>query len=47
MTGAPYEINFADGKRRTGGGDEKHLMVTGSSIQSCDLDVSGIYIAIG
>ncbi len=28
-------------------GDEKHLMVTGSSIQGCDLDVSGIYIAIG
>ncbi len=47
MTGAPYEMNFAEGKRRTGRCDKKHLMVTGLSIQICHLDVSGIYIAIG
>ncbi len=28
-------MNFADRKRRTGRCDEKHSMVTGSSIQSC------------
>ncbi len=40
MTGAPYEMNFADGKRRTGRCDEKYSMVTGSSTHGCNLDVS-------
>ncbi len=46
-TGAPYETWFADKKRRTGRSDEKHSLVTGSSIHGCHLDVSGICIAIG
>ncbi len=47
MTGALYELKFANGRKRTGRSDEKRSLITRSSIQTCHPDVSGICIATG